>query len=139
MHNSEIDHVYASATVSVFCRDGYPKALMVLKIIYPAWFLFESNLILGTVFFLRISFSSLLKKWVLEYKCLRTCTKLLFQISNLFTRVCRLPFEHLGQSNLFTRVCRFVCKSGNFLFYFRTETVSQVQGVLKIYSAFIFR
>ena len=56
-----------------------------------------------------------------------------------------LPFEHLGQSNLFTRVCLlfvnqvvhwslpFVCKSGNFLFYFRTETVSQVPGVLKIY------
>ena len=50
-----------------------------------------------------------------------------------------LPFEHLGQSNLFTRVCRLFVKSGNFLFYFRTETVSQVPGVLKIYSAFIFR
>ena len=51
-----------------------------------------------------------------------------------------LPFEHLGQSNLFTRVCRlFVCKSDNFLFYFRTETVSQVPDVLKIYSAFVCR
>ena len=29
-----------------------------------------------------------------------------------------LPFEHLGKSSL--------CKPGNLLFYFRTETVSQV-------------
>ena len=42
-----------------------------------------------------------------------------------------LPFQHLVQSSL--------CRSGNFLFYLRTETVSQVPGVLKIYSAFIFR
>ena len=51
-----------------------------------------------------------------------------------------LPFEHLGQSSLFTPVCHLiVCKSGNFLFYFRTETVSQVPGVHKIYSAFMLR
>ena len=45
-----------------------------------------------------------------------------------------LPFEHLGHSSL-----PFVCKSVNYLFYVRTETVSKVPGVLKIYSAFIFR
>ena len=48
-----------------------------------------------------------------------------------------LPFEHLGQSKFAHSSLPFVCKSGNFLFYFRTETVSQVPGVLKIYSAFI--
>ena len=37
---------------------------------------------------------------------------------------------------LFTRACHFrpiefVCKSGNFLLYFRTETVSQMPHVLK--------
>ena len=36
-----------------------------------------------------------------------------------------LPFEHLGRSNLHSSL-PFVCKSGNFLFYFRTETVCQV-------------
>ena len=41
-----------------------------------------------------------------------------------------LPFEHLGQSSL--------CENQVF-FYFRTETMSQVPGVLKIYSAFIFK
>ena len=56
-----------------------PKALMVLEIIYPAWFLFEIQFILLDCILLRISFSSLLKKWVLEYKCLRACTKLLFR------------------------------------------------------------
>ena len=51
-----------------------------------------------------------------------------------------LPFEHLGQSNLFTRVCRLFVNQVTFYFiYFRTETVSQEPGVLKIYSAFIFR
>ena len=37
------------------------------------------------------------------------------------------------------RSIKFLCKSGNCLFYFRTETVSHLTGVLKIYSAFIFR
>ena len=37
-----------------------------------------------------------------------------------------LPFEQF-------KVIKFVCiKSGYFSFYFRTETVSQVPGVLKI-------
>ena len=49
-----------------------------------------------------------------------------------------LPFEHLGQSNLFNRVCRLFVNQVTFYIYFRTETVSQVPGVLKIYSAFIF-
>ena len=31
---------------------------------------------------------------------------------------------------------KFVCKPGNFLLYFRTVKVSQVPGILKIYSAF---
>ena len=56
-----------------------PKAFMVLEIIYPAWFLFEIQFILLDCILLQISFSSLLKKWVLEYKCLRACTKLLFR------------------------------------------------------------
>ena len=34
---------------------------------------------------------------------------------------------------------KFLCKSGNFLLYFRTETVSHLPDVLKIYSALIFR
>ena len=37
-----------------------------------------------------------------------------------------LPFEHSGQSFFFHSSLPFACKSGNFLFYFRTETLSQV-------------
>ena len=43
-----------------------------------------------------------------------------------------MPFEHLGQSSL-------CINQVIFLFYFRTETVSQESGFLKIYSAFVFR
>ena len=42
-----------------------------------------------------------------------------------------LPFQHLGQSS-------FCVNQVTFLFYFRAETVSQVPGVLKIHSTFIF-
>ena len=38
-----------------------------------------------------------------------------------------LPFGHLGQPSL--------CVNQVFLFYFRTETVSQVPGDFRIYSA----
>ena len=67
----------------------------------------------------------LITSFGLSQKTLKNLT-LACKISNYSPFHLSLPFEHLGQS-------------GNFLFCFRTETVTQMPGVLKIYSAFIFR